>query len=73
MGADLLAELDRYAQKEGIAKRPADAARSRELIAMRIKAGIARNVWGDDSYYRILLGKDPAYRRARVELEMSRT
>ncbi len=73
VGADLLAELDRYAQKEGIAKRPADAARSRELIAMRIKAGIARNVWGDDSYYRILLGKDPAYRRARAELEMSRT
>jgi carboxyl-terminal processing protease len=69
----LLNELERYAQKEGIDHRPADAARSRELIAMRIKAGIARNVWGDDGYYRILLGKDPAYRRACTELEMSRT
>lgn len=68
----LLAELDRYAQKAGISPRPAEAARSRMLIAMRIKAGIARNVWGDGGYYRILLGKDPAYQRARRELEMGR-
>lgn len=72
VGNDLLAELGRYAAKEGLRDRPAEAARSRELIAARIKAGIARNVWGDDGYYRILLDKDPVYSRARKELEMSR-
>lgn len=64
----LLAELDRRAEKESIEVRPADAARSREQIALRIKAGIARNVWGDDGYSRILLQKDSAYLRAREEL-----
>lgn len=64
----LLTELDRRAEKEGIVVRPADAARSRDQIAMRIKAGIARNVWGDDGYTRILLEKDAAYRRAKAAL-----
>lgn len=68
VGNDLMAELGRYAQKEGIPPRPTDAARSRELIALRIKAGIARNVWGDDGYYGILVDKDPTYIRARAEL-----
>lgn len=64
----LLAELYRFAEKEGIAPRPSDAARSKEQIKMRLKAGIARNVWGDDGYYRILLEKDPVYLRAKAEL-----
>lgn len=70
VGVELLAELDRFAAKEGIAHRPADAQRSREQIAMRIKAGVARNVWGDDGYYRILLLKDRMYQRARQELSL---
>lgn len=64
----LLAELDAFARKEGIDHRPADALRSREQIAMRLKAGIARNVWGNDGYYRILLHKDRTYQKARNEL-----
>lgn len=64
----LLAELDAFARKEGIDHRPADALRSREQIAMRLKAGIARNVWGNDGYYRILLQKDRTYQQARSEL-----
>ena len=68
VGSALLAELDRFATKEGIEHRPADALRSRDQIAMRIKAGIARNVWGDDGYYRILLQKDRMYQQARSEL-----
>ncbi|MBX2971612.1 MAG: S41 family peptidase [Flavobacteriales bacterium] len=70
VGVELLAELDRFAAKEGIAHRPADAQRSREQIAMRIKAGVARNVWGDDGYYRLLLLKDRMYQRARQELSL---
>ncbi|MCC6542486.1 MAG: S41 family peptidase [Flavobacteriales bacterium] len=64
----LLTELDRFAAEKGITPRPGEATRSSKQIAMRIKAGIARNVWGDDGYYRILLDEDPAYRRARQEL-----
>jgi len=64
----LMAELDAFARKEGIDHRPADALRSREQIAMRLKAGIARNVWGNDGYYRILLQKDRTYQKARNEL-----
>jgi carboxyl-terminal processing protease len=73
VSTELLTELERFAKKEGIEHRPADAARSREQIAMRIKAGIARNVWGDDGYYRILLQKDRMYLRARDELAAGRT
>lgn len=65
---DLMLELERYATKEGITARRGDLARSREQIATRIKAGIARNVWGDDGYYRILLQRDPAYVKAQQEL-----
>lgn len=69
----LLTELDAFARKEGIDHRPADALRSREQIAMRLKAGIARNVWGNDGYYRILLQKDRTYLKARSELTASPT
>ena len=65
---DLMLELERYATKEGITARKGDLERSREQIATRIKAGIARNVWGDDGYYRILLQRDPAYVKAQLEL-----
>jgi len=66
----LLAELDRFASTQKIPVRTGEAARSRGQIATRLKAGIARNVWGDDGYYRILLEKDPAYQRAAKELSM---
>jgi len=68
VGPDLMADLERYAAKEKIVARPGDVQRSKEQIVSRIKAGIARNVWGDGGYYRILLAKDPAYRRAKEEL-----
>lgn len=70
VGAALLAELDRYAASQDIPMRTGDALRSRGQIATRLKAGIARNVWGDDGYYLILLDKDPAYQRAAQELSM---
>ncbi len=65
---ELVAELDAFAQEQGIMRKPGDAERSRTQIAMRLKAGIARNVWGDDGYYHILLTRDPAYQRASGEL-----
>ena len=64
----LLEELDRFAAKEKITVRPSESLRSRDRIAVRLKAGIARNVWGDDGYYRILIEKDPAFNKAREVL-----
>ncbi len=68
VGTDLLTELEQYAKKQNIVAKPGDVARSRAQITARLKAGIARNVWGDDSYYGILLEKDPVYLRATGEL-----
>jgi carboxyl-terminal processing protease len=65
----LLEELKRLAVAQGIDVRADDAQRSKEQIAIRLKAGIARNVWGDDGYYRILLEKDAAYREAKKAFE----
>lgn len=62
--AGLIAELVRTAEKEGIPEDPAGLARSRALLASRLKAGIARNIWGNAGYYRILLHDDPIFSRA---------
>jgi hypothetical protein len=32
---------------------------------MRLKAGIARNIWGSDGFYRIMLDSDSAFRKAQ--------
>jgi carboxyl-terminal processing protease len=64
----LLAELERYARSQGIRDRPDEMARSREQISLRLKAAIARNIWGNPGYYEIILGTDKIYRRASEEL-----
>ncbi len=71
VGQDLFNELERYAKTEDITARPGELDRSRDLIATRIKAGIARNVWGNEGYYRILLEKDPAFQRATEVLQVA--
>jgi hypothetical protein len=50
--------------KEGITIGPQGTQPARRQIAMRFKAGIARNMWGNDGYYRILLDKDSMYLKA---------
>lgn len=64
----LIKELERYASKEGVAERPEELARSRRAIAERLKAGIARNIWGNSGYYRLLLDDDRIFQKARREL-----
>jgi carboxyl-terminal processing protease len=60
----LLRQLGEYARKEGIEEQPGDLARSRRQLATRIKAGIARNVWGNAGFYGIMLGTDSVYLKA---------
>lgn len=65
---ELLRELGRYALSQGIEERPKDLERSRAQIRSRLKAGIARNLWGNAGYYETMLGADPLYDKARLEL-----
>ena len=51
-------ELVAYAEKEGVKANPLDLTRSREQILLRLKANIARNVWGTDGFYPIILQGD---------------
>ncbi len=61
--------LERTAEGLGVRPDPRGMQRSRRLIAERLKAAIARNIWGDAGYYRIALGSDSLYTRARKALE----
>lgn len=64
----LLRELGRFAESQGIRERSADLERSRRQITTRLKAGIARNLWGNPGYYEIMLGTDAIFERAWTEL-----
>lgn len=64
----LLRELGAFAEKQGITPKAEDLARSRTQIATRLKAGIARNVWGNAGFYEIMLDTDSIYKRASKEL-----
>jgi carboxyl-terminal processing protease len=64
----LLRELGAFAEKQGIDPKAEDLARSRTQIATRLKAGIARNVWGNAGFYEIMLDTDSIYKRASKEL-----
>jgi len=61
----LLDRMVRYAQEQGITARPTDLERSRKAIAMRLKAGIARNIWGSEAFYAIMLDTDSAFLKAQ--------
>jgi carboxyl-terminal processing protease len=64
----LLQELERHATEQGIAIDPKDAARSERQIRLRLKAGIARNIWGNAGFYRIMLDTDSIYLKALDQL-----
>lgn len=64
----LLRELGRFAEGQGIEPRQVDLDRSRQQIATRLKAGIARNIWGNAGFYEVMLDTDSIYERARREL-----
>jgi carboxyl-terminal processing protease len=63
-GSDL-DKLVQTAREQGIHDDGSGMARSKSIISERLKAGIARNIWQDEGYYRILLRSDPVYKAAR--------
>lgn len=60
--------LVKEAASAGVADDPQGLQRSATMISLRLKAGIARNIWGDNGYYRVLLDSDRFYRQAREAL-----
>lgn len=68
VGNALLRELEAVARKQGIQVRDTDVERSNNQLTARLKAGIARNLWGDAGFYTIILRTDPIFQRADREL-----
>lgn len=63
-----LQALAKTAAAQGVENDPKGLKESAPEIALRLKAGIARNIWGDNGYYRVLLSDDRIYDRAREAL-----
>jgi carboxyl-terminal processing protease len=60
--------LRKHAASEGITDRPGELERSRAQIAARLKAGVARNIWGDEGFYEVILRTDAVFQHAQREL-----
>lgn len=64
----LLRELGTVAKAAGITSGAIGVERSHDQIATRLKAGIARNVWGDPGFYTIMLEADTIFESANKAL-----
>ena len=65
VGRAQLQDLAKEASSLGVPLDTRGMERSERLIAERLKAGVARNIWGETGYYRVLLGRDSLYHAAR--------
>lgn len=64
VSADLLERLYAFAESRDLKRDQSDIATSEEIIAVRLKALIARNVWGNDVYYPIVSHNDRMLQQA---------
>ncbi len=55
-----------YAESEGVEKDKYGIKVSEEVLKLRIKAYIARNIWGNDGYYSIMVDDDKDLREAQI-------
>lgn len=69
IGQAQLQELASQASRSGLKENPAELERSAPVIILRLKSLIARNIWGETGYYRVLLEKDRIYQQARQALQ----
>lgn len=60
----LLEELYLFAAKEGLEVNTADIAVSEDVLRIRLKALIARNIWGNEAYYPIIAEDDKMLQQA---------
>lgn len=57
-----------YAKAKGVTPTNGDLAASEEVLKIRIKAYIARNIWGNDGYYAVMRQDDNVLKRAQMAL-----
>lgn len=65
----LLNELYNYAQKQGLEINNSEIATSESFIALRLKALIGRNIWGNEAYYPIVSRDDNVILEAQQSLK----
>ena len=68
VGPDMLQHLRTYAEGQGVRSPAPESERTKHAVAMRLKAGIARNVWGSEAFYAIMLDADSAFQKARASV-----
>jgi carboxyl-terminal processing protease len=57
-----------YAEQKGVAPDSGGIKLSKEVLKLRIKAYIARNIWGNDGFYAIMTDDDKVIREALVSI-----
>lgn len=65
---NLLNQFVAFAEKRGVKPQPSQIQQSRNIILVRLKAYISRNVLGDEGFYPILFKDDPAVKKAISEI-----
>ena len=60
----MLDELYSRAEKAGIKITREEFDKNSKYVAMLLKAQIARNIWGNDGWYRVVLGLDNQFQKA---------
>lgn len=65
---NLLTQFVAFAEKRGVKPQPSQIQQSRNIILVRLKAYISRNVLGDEGFYPILFKDDPAVKKAISEI-----
>jgi carboxyl-terminal processing protease len=68
VGPEMLQRLRTYAEGQGVRSPAPGSERTKRAVAMRLKAGIARNVWGSEAFYAIMLDADSAFQKARASV-----
>ena len=69
VGDEVLESMVAQAEKEGVAQDAEGFARSRELIALRLKALIARDLWNTSAYWQVINASNPVDRSFQRALE----
>jgi carboxyl-terminal processing protease len=70
VGDVMLDALEAYAAKEGIAPDAAGMDRSEALIALRLKALLARDLWDTSAYWQMINAENPVDRSFQKALEV---
>lgn len=69
VGEVMLSALEAYAAKEDVQRDPEGLKRSEALIALRLKALIARDLWDTSAYWQVINADNPVDRSCQKALE----